>query len=199
MRVLPGQYVMVSFEDRSQDRRAYSVVRYDAMSKTITLLVKIAGAFTKKLSLMNMGDEIFVYGPFGKFILHGKKKLMFISGGIGVVPLYSMLLNLIYTKNFDEIYFYYSSQKAEDMTLKHELESLNIDNIHVKLYFTKELDCERFSVDDIKSVHEFMDYDYYICGPDKMMNEIISGLMALGISKENIHKESYIMKSLQRK
>lgn len=196
IRFIPGQYVMLSFEDKSKERRAYSIIQYDAMQRTISLLVKIAGAFTQKLSKMSVNDELFVYGPYGKFTLRENRKIMFISGGIGVVPLYSMFLHMLQTRNYNDIYFHYSCHYSNEMALKDELGRINLNNVHVKLYLTKEEPKSRFSIENVKTVKGFVDYDYYICGPEPMMDSIITELKGVGVTDKNIHKESYILRGL---
>ena len=207
IRFIPGQYVMLCFEEKSRDRRAYSVVRYDAMARTINIIVKLGGVFTQRLFSIKVDSsasrildgipnspEIFVYGPYGKFILKGNRKIVFIAGGIGIVPLYSMFINLLHTKSFNDVHFHYTCRYENEMALKDELEAIHIDNIHVKTYLTRDGLKERFSIESIKSLKNNKDYDYYICGPEQMMDEIILGLKGLDIQESNIHKESYIMR-----
>jgi ferredoxin-NADP reductase len=195
IRFIAGQYMMLMFEDKSKFRKAYSVSTYNAMDKTITLYIKLAGEFTHKLFSLKILDNLFVYGPYGKFILRQNRKLMFIAGGIGIVPLYSMINSLVNGQGFNDLRVYYACRYENEMALRSELEYLNKNNIHVKLYFTREGSKERFKIEDVTSVKGFLDYDYFVCGPEVMMSELVSELKIIGVPEEHIYKESFIMKS----
>ncbi|HYD03253.1 MAG TPA: FAD-dependent oxidoreductase [Alphaproteobacteria bacterium] len=201
IRFLNGQYVMISFEDKSKDRHAYSILSHDKISNTITLLVKAAGEFTKKLMHSKPGDSIFVYGPYGKFTLKKNKKNIFIAGGIGIVPLYSIMMDAL-SKEDSENYsthLFYSCRYFHEMALYNELKDLKESDasadLSINFYFTREGGMDRFTVEDIKRISDYSEYDYYICGPDPMMGHIVNNLKAIGIDEKQIYTESFVLEN----
>ena len=77
-----------------------------------------------------------------------------------------------------------------------ELSKSNLENVNVKLYFTREGNKERFNVEEIKEIPHFIEYTYYICGPDEMMIHIVDALKAIGINEKNIYTESFVMENM---
>jgi dihydroorotate dehydrogenase electron transfer subunit len=89
--IFPGQFVQVLVEGNRDTflRRPFSVHDVDYPSKTIKLLVQIAGNGTKTLSLLKKGDSVNVLFPLGNSFSVAQKdeKTLLVGGGCGVAPL----------------------------------------------------------------------------------------------------------------
>ena len=57
-------------------------------------------AFKRVLKVLPIGSDIKINGPEGLFYLHKdiSKPIVFLIGGIGITPVYSMLKNVAYQK-----------------------------------------------------------------------------------------------------
>lgn len=87
--VRPGQFLHIQIPGHSL-RRPISIADCNPLRGTITIIFKINGQGTKKLTLVTEGMELDVLGPCG----NGYKldnipnKALLIGGGIGIPPLY---------------------------------------------------------------------------------------------------------------
>ncbi len=97
----PGQFVHVRV-DTSDDlvlRRPISICDVDLESETLTLLYRIEGKGTTRLSKRVSGETIDLLGPLGNgFPVHAVKQgetALLVGGGVGVPPLYYLSKQLI--------------------------------------------------------------------------------------------------------
>jgi ferredoxin-NADP reductase len=189
---VPGKYVMLSFADMPDEKRAFSVVEYDKEKNEIYLVIKKNGAFTQKLFNTKIGEQINIFGPYGKFVLPQEEKpLVFIAGGIGITPLFGMMDHISkngYSKN---LYLYYSGKSESKMALLDRINKIEDRRIKINFLFTEKSD-RRVTVEEIKrQVPEFDSSLFYICGPVKMIEEFRNNLSALNIEEERIRSEEF--------
>ena len=87
--MIPGQFVNIAVDGMTL-RRPISICSIDPDS--FTIIYKVVGAGTKRLSTMSVGQSINVFGPLG----HGypietnRSEVLLIGGGCGVPPLYEL-------------------------------------------------------------------------------------------------------------
>ncbi len=92
----PGQFIIVKIDEMGE-RVPLTICDYDREAGTVTIVVQVIGASTKRMSELQEGDSFrdFV-GPLGKpseFITDDleevkKKKILFVAGGLGTAPVY---------------------------------------------------------------------------------------------------------------
>jgi dihydroorotate dehydrogenase electron transfer subunit len=89
--IFPGQFINIEIKDSSEIflRRPFSVLDIDYEKQTISLLVKILGRGSKKLTEALPGQTISAIFPLGKsFTLPDKNdRVLLIGGGSGVAPM----------------------------------------------------------------------------------------------------------------
>jgi dihydroorotate dehydrogenase electron transfer subunit len=89
--LFPGQFINVEIKEASEIflRRPFSILDVDYKLQTISLLVKILGRGSKKLSEALAGQTINAIFPLGKsFTLPVKSdRILLIGGGSGVAPM----------------------------------------------------------------------------------------------------------------
>ncbi|MCM2325767.1 MAG: FAD-dependent oxidoreductase, partial [Candidatus Woesearchaeota archaeon] len=184
---VPGQYVMLSFPD-SELKRAFSIVEHDKEKNELFLLIKLNGEFTKRIFAADIGTELNLFGPYGRFTLPKEKcPLIFIGGGIGITPLYNMMKNADGFKKR----LYYSSRTRDDVLLFDELRKFDTE-----FFLTREeLPGFRHGRVDAKLIKEenkdFLDSIFYICGPEVMIEDMRRQLLNEGIDEERIRSESF--------
>jgi dihydroorotate dehydrogenase electron transfer subunit len=89
--ISPGQFINVEIKEATEIflRRPFSVLDVDYKKQTISLLVKILGRGSKKLTEASPGQTINAILPLGKsFTLPDKSdQILLIGGGSGVAPM----------------------------------------------------------------------------------------------------------------
>jgi dihydroorotate dehydrogenase electron transfer subunit len=89
--IKPGQFVNVEVKNSKEIflRRPFSVFEVDYSQNTLSLIVKILGRGSKKLTEIKSGDTINIVYPLGKSFTYPQKedKILLIGGGSGVAPM----------------------------------------------------------------------------------------------------------------
>jgi dihydroorotate dehydrogenase electron transfer subunit len=89
--IFPGQFINVEIKEATEIflRRPFSILDVDYEKQTISLLVKILGRGSRKLTEARVGQIISAIFPLGKsFTLPGKTdRILLIGGGSGVAPM----------------------------------------------------------------------------------------------------------------
>lgn len=88
-KVMPGQFVIVRIDEQGE-RIPLTVADFNREEGTLTIIFQAVGLTTKKLALMNEGDEIATcVGPLGLPTEFGKpRKAIVIGGGVGCAIAY---------------------------------------------------------------------------------------------------------------
>lgn len=93
---MPGQFVIVRVDEKGE-RVPLTIADYDPASGAVTIVIQTIGASTSKLCDLNQGDSVLDFvGPLGlpSDLCEmtdeelGKKKIIFVGGGLGAAPIY---------------------------------------------------------------------------------------------------------------
>lgn len=172
-----GQFINIQL-DELYLRRPISICDYD--EKTITIIYKVVGEGTEKMSQLPIGQELDVLTGLGNGFdtdCDGDKPLV-VGGGVGTPPLYRLCKDLIANGKKPTVVLGFASK--DDVFYEQELKDLGIDVYIATVdgsYGTK-----GFVTDIIRNLN---DYTYfYACGPMPMLkaltNEVgISGQLSL--------------------
>ena len=170
---------------------------YIEFTKRIT-----AHEFSQALATMKPGAWAHLKGPMGAFTLPEKKqKLAFLSGGIGITPLRSMLRYVTDRKERWDIILLYGNASIEEIVFREELNSISESNPALKIVhvlsgpdipqgwkgkiglINKDLVAEVIS--------DYKTRFFYISGPPKMVTTLEEQLMFLDIPPEQIQRDSF--------
>jgi len=206
---VPGQYVMLAFDDDLDSKRAFSIVEYYPKTMEILVLIKKQGTFTQRMFDSKPGQELTISGPYGSFTLpkeqddsqkNKSKPLVFIAGGIGITPIYSMISEALNNHDdaYNNIHLFYTAKSLEQMPLHEQLNELENGKFRIKYHFTmqnsqggmcknKRLGCN----DIVEEVPDFDKATYYICGPSAMIEGFRKELLEKGIPEERIRSEDF--------
>ena len=191
----PGQYIMVEIQGQEPLKRAYSII--ECNGKSVSICVKKMGEFTKRLFEFSIGSSVEIYGPYGRFTLPQlQSPLVFIAGGIGITPIYSMASSLIKDGWAKDVCLFYSCKSKKEMCFYEQILSWDKSRIGAHLFFTEEcidVNCNRrLDVEEIRNhCADFQKSMYYICGPSNMIEDISQQLIQNGISDEMIKVEAF--------
>jgi dihydroorotate dehydrogenase electron transfer subunit len=170
--ILPGQFVNVEIKDSSEIflRRPFSVLDVDYQNQTISLLVKILGRGSKKLTEAKVGQTINMILPLGKsFSLPEQDdRILLIGGGSGVAPM--LFLAKIIGLNPENVSVLIGARSISDHIDTSSYQSYG------KFFYTTEDGTlgEKGYVTNhplfTGNLHQFN--KIYTCGPDLMMKAI---------------------------
>lgn len=125
----PGQFVEVSILGYGE--APISISSPPCSTNQFDLCVRAVGNVTNKMHSMKVGDTLFFRGPFGhgfdRTILEKlkRKHVLFIAGGIGYVPLRSLINQLIPEHDhYKKITVLYGSRSPQDRMYPDELASI---------------------------------------------------------------------------
>src|SRR5215470_6838548 len=81
-------------------------------------------AFKRTLRSMPLGTQVRIEGPSGSFTLHKNtaKPAVFLAGGIGITPFFSILRHAAHKRLPHQLYLFYSNRRPEDAPFLPELE-----------------------------------------------------------------------------
>jgi ferredoxin-NADP reductase len=152
---------------------------------TIKIYDNVHG-ITKELGKLKTGDTLIIHDVWGSINYQGPG--VFFAGGAGVTPFIAIFRQLFKDGKIAGNKLIFSNKTEKDIILKEEFEKMLGDNfINVitreksKKYYNQKIDEELIK----KLVHNFEQH-FYICGPEKFVQDIQSILEKLGVSKDLI-------------
>lgn len=83
-------------------------------------------AFKRVLRDLPIGTELELDAPYGSFALHNNvaKPAVFLTGGVGITPVRSIVLQSAHDKTDHSIFVFYSNRRPEDAVFLYELTAL---------------------------------------------------------------------------
>ena len=192
---LPGQYVVVRVNKKVADSkgpsRSFSISSSPTNKKYISTCFRFRDEISEfKNEIMNceLGTEVFIRGPLGKFTLtESEKNIVLIAGGVGITPFMSMICYLTENKNKQKITLIYTNRGEETRAYSKELKDLEKKNKNLKLVIRD----ERVTLDCIKEKTDIKESIYYICGTTAMVLSVVEMLKELGVSEDRIKFEKF--------
>lgn len=161
-------------------------------------------AFKKELGALSVGSEVDMDGPFGSFFLHEKatRPAVFLVGGIGITPFYSMCKDATERALPHQIYLFYSNRRPEDAAFLTELRALERDN--QRLAFIPTMTEPEKSAKPWTGEHGYITAEmikkyvpksaepiYYCAGPAPMVTAMRRLLKTIFISDDDIRFEEF--------
>jgi ferredoxin--NADP+ reductase len=125
----PGQFSIIRIDEEGE-RIPLTLYDWDSIEGTITVIFKVVGLSTKKLSELNLGDKVAdIVSPLGNpsIVLSGGKTV-FVAGGVGAAPIAPIIKKFRSEKN--EITVILGAATKNLIILEEELKDLS-DNFYV--------------------------------------------------------------------
>jgi len=209
----PGQYLTVILDIQGNEvRRSYSLCTSPFMDPHPGITVKrvTAGLVSNFLNeQIRPGKTIEIMKPMGNFTcdFHSKNKkhYVMIAGGSGITPVMGILKSVLVNEPNSKITLIYCNRSEEQIIFKNELEHLE-DKYAGRLMVIHNLSNPssgwpglkgRLDATKIKEILGSVNYpdldntQYFVCGPEGLMEIAINTLEKLGVDKKSIIKESF--------
>lgn len=191
-----GQYIYLKLGFISEDH-PFSVLQFNSQTKEIMLTYKQFGSFTLEALNRKIGQSVYLTGPFGYFTQeieqHSQKNVVYIAGGVGVVPFVDRALR---ENNLRNQYLFYAVRDIPSATYISNLSKslgpklipvVEDTNTQISGVETGYIDYQMIK----KHISQVNNFVYYICGPEPMMLHVEKHLLYLGVNKKHIYKESF--------
>lgn len=201
-----GQYVGITLAiGGALFQRCFSLSSApDENRYAITVQKMFHGRVTTYLNeSVKVGDEFYVSEPAGDFVLppnqgEGQRYVM-VAGGSGIVPVYSLVKDLLGKTPGADVQLIYFSRSAEQCIFRKDLERL--EKLHpglvVQFHFTRKEGnyhdpASRLTGDGILAlVSDPASTLFYICGPNSLVKSCMEGLHSLGVDESRIRIELF--------
>lgn len=199
-----GQYVDIGIPD-TKHKRAFSMCTTPSITDRLEFMIKIypGGKFSGLLKdQLAPGDELQIKGPFGVFILreHSDANLIFIGGGAGMAPIWSLLCSMAESGIQRKVTYYYGGRTRRDLFHLEEFERLAEKLEDFKFVPALSEPSPEDSWDgEVGLITDVVDrleadlngYEAYLCGPPPMIDAAISTLGAHGIPEAKIFFDKF--------
>jgi len=165
---------------------------------------------------ISVHDVIEARAPQGNFTIDSTKTrpVVMLAAGVGITPFVAMTRHLVYegarTRTMRPAWMFQAARTGAERAFDNELEKLVVQSdgqfrLVRLLDETDEPDNAqngvkgRISIDILKAVLPFDDYDFYLCGPPPFMETLYNGLRELNIPDKRIFFEAFGPASVKRK
>lgn len=197
----PGQFVEVSIFGAGE--APISITSAPSSDNCFELCIREVGMFTEMIHKLKAGDKLGIRGPFGQGFdvneFYGKD-ILIIGGGIGIVPLRSLINYIMNNRqDFGRLIITYGAKNAQDLLFPDELKLWESDP-DIEFHQTVDYGDENWkgNVGVITTLIPPLNLDLNntiacITGPPIMYKFVLLTLQSKGLPEENIYM------SLERK
>lgn len=192
-----GQYIHYVLHHEPTDNRGsdrWFTIASAPFEKVITITTKLTieegSSFKTKLSKMKVGKSIEMSDIDGDFTVDDPaQESIFIAGGIGVTPFYSILKEADHNKVKLNVTLIYANRN-HSIAYKEELEEFAANNPNIKIHHI--ISPERLDVDLIKKlVPDLQRPIFYVSGPEPMVDSLGKELINIGISADKLKQDYF--------
>jgi predicted ferric reductase len=176
----------------------------------MSFLIKDVGDFTHQISQVQVGQRVFIDGPYGNFggeaLSVDHDQLIMIAGGVGIAPMISILRQMegdqdkkVLNKKILLIYGNRVTEQAVNLKEMVNLESFkNLEVLHLVSEPTKDWQgltgvLNATMLERILSAHQInlKTAQFLICGPAEMIDSVEISLDQFGAPLANIASEKF--------
>ncbi len=199
---IPGQYLTVLLPHfEPVEGKSYSISSIPS-DPHLSLTVKSIGNFSRSLCTLRLGDHITTSSPYGFFYpeLGDDRPLIFIAGGIGIVPCMSIIRNELVHDITRDLILFYSNKTREESVFLETLTFLETNHPHFKTlhHLTREqvplAGCinGRISGAQIQDkISNYTDADFFVCGSIGFTKGLWQELRTIGVESNHIYTEGF--------
>ncbi|BAZ03923.1 ferredoxin reductase family protein [Calothrix sp. NIES-3974] len=200
----PGQFswLTLNITPLSMREHPFSMSSSGDRADQIQFGIKALGDFTKRIKDVKPGTKAYLDGPYGVFTTErywDSAGFVLIAGGVGITPIYSILLTASERKDDRPFLLIYAAPSWEDITYRKSLEALKSQLDLTIVYVLRKADenwgGETGYVDkDLLQRHIPIhrgSRQYFICAAPAMMDAVERALFELDVPVTNVHMEHF--------
>ncbi|MCZ8156383.1 MAG: sterol desaturase family protein [Leptospira sp.] len=201
-----GQHVSINLkiQDKSYTRTfSLSSLPFQDPFARLTIKKIPNGIVTNYLAnSLQVGDTLELSPPTGNFYLDpdptNHNLYVMIAAGSGITPIYSMMGTILHFEPKSKIQLLYGNRNKNSVIFKDEIDhwaSTYPNRFSKQYFFSEENDTEKYinrtSIESIIKNNNLLKLQFYICGPERMIETISEELLNLKIPKDQIHIELF--------
>ena len=193
----PGQFLHYTLNHKPTDDRGldrWFTIASAPFEKQIVITTRLSSekgsSFKSALAAMVEGDSIEASGPEGDFVVEDPtKEYVFIAGGIGITPFYSILKDADHTGTKLRVTLLYAN-RDQNIPYKEEFAEFTKNNPNLDIHYV--ISPERIDENLLKKlVLEIQKPRFYISGPEPMVEALGQALKALSIMEDHIKQDFF--------
>jgi len=216
-----GQFVSVKFQSNGEDVINDYSMTSAPYEKKIVLGIKVNspdGATSQLFKNYNVGDQLLVSEPSGRFTLTSKpsefRTIVGFAAGIGITPILSHFKNILHSEPRTRMFLFFSNKTREDLIYREQLDNLARtcgERLQIFYFYSQEktsnsffhgrLDDKKLNLiinqilhlddtDEESTIWDAVD-EVLICGKGDMIKTLANACYHHGIPKKNIHFELF--------
>lgn len=199
-----GQYVDIRIPG-TDTHRSFSMANTPTTTDRLEFMIRIypGGQFSGLLKdRLSEGDQLQIRGPFGVFILreHSDADLIFIGGGAGMAPIFSLLTSMAERSIHRKVTYYYGARTRRDLFHLEELAALGerLPDFRFIPALSEPTDDDEWEGETglITDVVDRLEGDLsgreaYLCGPPPMIDACIPMLGSHGLPEAKIFFDKF--------
>jgi ferredoxin-NADP reductase len=190
---IPGQATDVSinrpgFREKKNPFTFTSLNSAPYLEFTIKIYTSRNGV-TNELGKLNPGDELIIRDVWGAINYKGKG--IFIAGGAGITPFISILRDLDSRNEVPGNKLIFGNKTKADIIIEDEFRKM-LGNDFINILSEENAEGYHYGLiteEFLRSKIDDFDVNFYICGPDPMIEMVTKELVNLGVSKDLITLE----------
>lgn len=202
-----GQYFEWTLEHQRTDNRGerrYFTIASSPTEQDIKIGVKFgpnSSTFKNNLVSLKTGDIMVAGSLDGDFVLpkNEKKKLVFIAGGIGVTPFRSMIKYIIDTKEKRSVVLFYCIKSPDEIAYNNIFEEAKLSFDFKVIFVVSDKSTTGWNGETgfitkemlQKYVYDYKMYDFYMSGPNRMVESYKKMIVEMGITGKHIHTDYF--------
>ncbi len=189
----PGQFVQLSMFGIGE--APFSISSTPTRKGFIELGIRRTGSVTNAIHNLEIGDVVGIRGPYGNgFPIENLKgrNLLFVAGGIGLVPLRSLINYVIDRRSqFGDVTIFYGTRSPSEIIFKDEIAAWDaLDDVDFLMTVDAGDKNWNGNVGVVTTLFQKRDIDpdtvALVCGPPVMYKFVVKELLKIGIGRDEI-------------
>jgi ferredoxin-NADP reductase len=201
---IPGQFMFLTIHNEGKKLvKHFTISSCPSEKGFIEITKRLTGhEFSNALANLNINEKVEIDAPYGKFTFNGEyKKVLFLTGGIGITPIRSIICYCLENEVASDLILVYSFRDEDNIPFKEELDRYDKMAPNLKVIYTlTEPSAEwrgytgRITADMIRElVPDYNNRFTYISGSPNMVEALLHILLEeLKIPPEQIKKEQFL-------
>jgi predicted ferric reductase len=159
----------------------------------LRITIKDLGDHSRATRYIKPGTRVFVEGPYGAFTAGRatQPQLVMVGGGVGITPIRALMEEF---KSGVQMDVFYRVSRKEELILKDELDYL-VENSNGSIRVHYLVGSRKDYPMDAEFIKAYApraaDSDFYICGPEALVETVRKAAADLGVPKNRFHDEDF--------